>query len=185
MQSLPHISSTSQIWKIRRQKGVILSRSTFWVLSALCYLEKCSFCPIPPLKVVWFENSWKELHFSRLLDPPMPEPQTLNPQYLDLRPPYLDPGPQTPHTWTLDPQYLDLGPHLVPGHSPSTWTPEPQTWTLDPSGTWTLDPSDRQTTHTSNRAPLRGAKKIISYLITPSFHKCSGLSYKTELRVYS
>ena len=101
MHFLPHISSpSSQVWKIPRQKGAIFSR---WVPTALSYLEKCSVCSMCPLQVIGHENSWQELHFSRLLDPPVPGPQTLDPpsQYLDPRP---------PSSWTLDPTPLPRPP---------------------------------------------------------------------------
>ena len=47
MQLLPHISSPcSQILKIQRQIGAFFfSRQTFWVPSALCYLENEVFAP--------------------------------------------------------------------------------------------------------------------------------------------
>ena len=60
MQFLPHISSpSSQIWKHQDKRGLFLkTRWTFyiWVPTALCYLWKCSFCPISPIQVVGHET---------------------------------------------------------------------------------------------------------------------------------
>ena len=42
----------------------------FWLPTPLCYLEKCSFCPISPLQVVGFEYSRQELHFYKTPRPP-------------------------------------------------------------------------------------------------------------------
>ena len=74
MQFLPHISSqSSQVWQNSNMNGFIFE-TMFWVPTPLCYLEKCSICPISPLQVVRFENSWQEWHFSRLLTPQMLDP---------------------------------------------------------------------------------------------------------------
>ena len=57
MQLLFHMSPpSSQVSKIPRQRGGVIFRQTFWCWTALCYLEKCGFCPISPLQVVRFEK---------------------------------------------------------------------------------------------------------------------------------
>ena len=44
---LSHISIPSgQIWKIPSWTGGTFLRWSFWVPTALCYLQNCSFCPI-------------------------------------------------------------------------------------------------------------------------------------------
>ena len=154
MQFLPHSSSpSSQIWKIPSQRGSFVSKQTFWVPTPLCYLEKCSFCPIFSIQVVRFEKfqtkggvifetpnlpSWS----------PLPDPLPASP----------DPGlPPWPLPDSLEPPWSPSGP---PDPRPPPWlhprAPRPGHSPQKPL--WT----DRQTTHTFNRTPLPRRQQVVA-----------------------